>query len=135
MAKQIFVNLPVKNLAKTMDFFTSLGYTFNEQFTDEKAACMVIDENIFAMLITEPFFKTFTNKPVANAQLGTEVIIALSSDSREQVDDLINKAIKAGGTCPMPAQDHGWMYGRAFTDIDGHMWETIWMDPNGPGEA
>lgn len=135
MAKQIFVNLPVKNLDKTMAFFTHLGYTFNEQFTDDKAACMVIDENIFAMLITEGYFKTFTNKPIADAQKGTEVIIALSSDSREQVDELINKAIKVGGTCPMPAQDHGWMYGRAFTDIDGHMWETIWMDPNGPGEA
>ncbi len=118
-----------------MAFFTQLGYSFNEQFTDDKAACMVIEENIFAMLITEEYFKTFTNKPVADAQKGTEVIIALSADSREQVDELINMAIQAGGNCPMPAQDHGWMYGRAFTDIDGHMWETIWMDPNGPGEA
>lgn len=118
-----------------MAFFTQLGYTFNEQFTDDKAACMVIEENIFAMLITEGYFKTFTNKPVANAHNGTEVIIALSSDSRQDVDELVEMAVKAGGSSDMPVQDHGWMYGRGFVDLDGHMWETIWMDPKGPGEA
>ena len=135
MTTQIFVNLPVKDLDKSMTFFKHLGFSVNPDFTDEKAACMIIEENIFAMLIVEAYFKTFTNKPVADAHKGTEVILALSSESRAKVDELVNKAVEAGGAVPMPAQDHGWMYGRAFQDIDGHQWETIYMDPKGPGEA
>lgn len=135
MAKQIFVNLPVKDLDRSIAFFTKLGFTFNPDFTDEKATCMIIDENIFTMLIVEEYFKTFTNKPLADATKGTEVILALSSESREKVDELINRAIEAGGKSPMPTQDHGWMYGRGFEDPDGHLWETIYMDPNGPAEA
>lgn len=135
MTTQIFVNLPVKNLDKTVTFFTHLGFTFNPDFTDDKATCMIIAENIFAMLIVEEYFKTFTNKPIHDATKGTEVILALSSESREKVDELIDKAIEAGGTSPMAPQDHGWMYGRGFTDVDGHMWETIYMDPNGYPQA
>lgn len=134
MNRHIFVNLPVKDLDKTMAFYSALGFTFNEQFTDEKAACMVVSENIFVMLLREEFFKTFTKKEIADAMNVTEAILAISSESRQAVDVLVDKAIAAGGTSPMPSQDHGWMYGRSFTDVDGHMWETIYMDPNGPSE-
>lgn len=133
MSKQIYVNLPVKDLDRTMAFYSALGFTFNEQFTDDKAACMIIGDNIFAMLLREEFFKSFTKNEIADATKTTEVILALSSESREAVDEMIDKAIAAGGTSPMPVQDHGWMYGRGFTDPDGHMWETLYMDPEGPG--
>jgi len=132
MNRQIFVNLPVKDLDRTMAFYSALGFTFNEQFTDEKAACMIIGENIFAMLLREEFFKTFTKKEIADATKVTEAILAISSESRTVVDDMVEKAIGAGGTSPMPSQDHGWMYGRSFTDPDGHMWEILYMDPAGP---
>ena len=134
MAKEIYVNLPVKDLDKSIAFFTHLGFTFNAQFTDEKATCMIIGENIYAMLIVHEFFKTFTNRPIADATKATEVILAISSGSKDEVDDIINKAIEAGGASVMPTQDHGWMYARSFQDIDGHMWETMWMDPAGPAD-
>jgi uncharacterized protein len=130
MATSIFVNLPVKNLEKTKTFFSNLGYTFNQQFTDDKAACLVISDNIYAMLITEPFFKTFIpNKEISDATKSTEVLVALSADSRQQVDDLANKAIAAGGRNFRDAEDHGFMYARSFEDLDGHVWEVLWMDP------
>jgi predicted lactoylglutathione lyase len=122
------VNLPVKNLDKSVSFFTQLGFNFNPQFTDEKAACMMISENIYAMLITEPFFKTFTKKPISDATKNTEVLIALDAQSREQVDEMIINAIKAGGSVYMDSQDHGWMYGHSFADLDGHQWEILYMD-------
>lgn len=134
MATQVFINLPVSDLGRSMEFFSKLGYTFNEQFTDDKAACMVISEHIYTMLLREEFFKTFTNKTVTDARKSTESIIALSAENREQVDDIVDRALLAGGTSPMPVQDHGWMYGRGFTDLDGHMWEVIYMDPEGPAE-
>jgi predicted lactoylglutathione lyase len=130
MATNIFVNLPVKNLEKTKEFFLKLGYTFNQQFTDEKAASLVISETIYAMLITEPFFKTFIpNKEIADTSKTKEVLVALSVDSRQQVDELADKAIAAGGKNFRNPEDHGFMYARSFEDLDGHVWEVFWMDP------
>lgn len=130
MATKIFVNLPVKDLQRSMDFFTKLGYSFNPQFTDERAACLVISEDIFAMLLTQPFFTSFTKKEINDTSKSAQVIIALSSDSRAAVDELVGKAVAAGGTTPKAAQDHGFMYSHGFEDLDGHIWETVYMDPN-----
>lgn len=130
MATKIFVNLPVKDLQKSMDFFSKLGYSFNPKFTNEKAACMVISEDIYSMLLTEAFFQGFTPKTVTDAQKGTEVLLALSADSRQAVDELVNKALAAGGTEVREPQDHGFMYARSFNDLDGHIWEIFWMDPD-----
>ncbi len=128
MATKIFVNLPVKDLNKTVGFFTKLGFAFNPQFTDENATCMIAGEDIFVMLLVERFFKTFTKKEICDATKGAEVILALSAESREKVDQMINKVIEAGGKESRESQDHGWMYGRSFQDIDGHLWEIIYMD-------
>lgn len=129
MSTKIFVNLPVKNLEKSKAFFTSLGYQFNPQFTDDKAGCLVISEAIFAMLLTEPFFKTFIPGEISDTSAGTESITCLSADSRQHVDEIISKAIAAGGTTYNEPQDHGFMYGHGFRDLDGHLWEYMWMDP------
>lgn len=128
VAKQLFVNLPVKDLKRSIDFFTALGFTFNPQFTDEKATCMIIGENIYAMLITESFFKTFTKKAISDASKTTEVLTALSVESREEVDRIANKALASGGSPNTDAQDLGWMYTRSFQDPDGHIWEFLYMD-------
>lgn len=128
MAKQIFVNLPVKNLEKSKEFFAKLGFTYNPQFTDDKAACMVIGENIFAMLLLEPFFKTFTAKEISDAKKTTEVLIAIDTESREKVDEMVKKAVEAGGSIYSQPQDHGWMYQHAFADLDGHQWEVLYAD-------
>jgi predicted lactoylglutathione lyase len=131
MARQIYVNLPVKDLQKSKQFFESLGFGFNLQFTNEQGACMVISEGSnYAMLLTEPFFQGFTKKPISNAKETTEVLLCLSCESREEVDELVRKAIAAGGSAPNPVQDHGFMYGHGFEDLDGHLWEVMWMDPN-----
>ena len=128
MNKQIFVNLPVKDLDKSKAFFAALGYTFNPQFTNEHGASMVIaDGSIYAMLLTEPFFKTFTAKPVVNAHEATEALVCLSCESREEVDALVAKAVAAGARTPRAAQDHGFMYGHGFEDLDGHIWELVYM--------
>jgi len=130
MATNIFVNLPVKSLEKTKEFFTKLGYTFNQQFTDDKAACLIISENIYAMLITESFFKTFIpNNEISDTAKTKEVLIALSADNRQTVDELAHKAVAAGGKNYRDAEDHGFMYSRSFEDLDGHVWEVFWMDP------
>ena len=129
MATKIFVNLPVKDLNRSVDFFSKLGYRFNQQFTDEKATCMIIGEDIFVMLLAEEFFKTFTKKQIVDATKNTESIICLSADSREKVDEIVEKAIAAGGTSPNEKQDQGFMYGHGFQDLDGHLWEIMWMDP------
>jgi uncharacterized protein len=129
MSRKIFVNLPVKDLAKSRDFFSRLGYSFNPQFSDENAACLVISEDIFAMLLTEPFFKSFTKKQVADSRTSTEVMIALSADSRAEVDELADKALAAGGRAAGDPIDQGFMYGRSFYDLDDHHWEVVWMDP------
>jgi uncharacterized protein len=128
MATKIFVNLPVKDLNRSMHFFKALGYQFNPQFTDEKAACMVISDSIFAMLLTEPYFQTFTKKKVADANASTEVLIALDASSREEVKQLVQKAKEEGAAIYAEAQDHGWMYQHSFADLDGHQWELIFMD-------
>ena len=131
MNSKIFVNLPVKDLDRSKAFFSALGYQFNAQFTDENAACMVIcDDSIYAMLLVEDFFKTFTSKPIASAHEVTEVLTCLSCDSREEVDTLVAKAIAAGGKAPRPPQDHGFMYAHGFEDLDGHIWELAYMSGN-----
>ncbi len=128
MTTQIFVNLPVKDLSRTVEFFKRLGFTFNPQFTDENATCMIINDNIFVMLLVEKFFKTFTKKEICDTTKDTEVIIALSTESREKVDEMMQHVFEAGGKESREPQDHGWMYGRSFQDINGHLWEIIYMD-------
>lgn len=129
MATKLFVNLPVKDLKKSMTFFMQLGYQFNPQFTDEAGACMVIGEDIFSMLLTEEKFKTFTKKPICDATKSTEVLVALSCDSRQQVDEMVRKAVAAGGSTYNEPQDYGFMYGHGFQDLDGHIWEVFFMQP------
>jgi hypothetical protein len=128
MSTQIFVNLPVKDLNKSIEFFTWLGFTFNPQFTDENATCMIVGEEIFVMLLVEKFFKTFTPKEVCDARESTEAIITLSAESRAKVDQMVDKALQVGGKPSSEPQDHGWMYGRGFQDLDGHLWEVMYMD-------
>lgn len=130
MARKIFVNLPIRDMERSQAFFRALGFSFNPQFTNEKGACMVISEESYVMLLVEPFFQTFTKKPVADARKATEVINCLSCDSRAEVDALVKKALAAGGTAPNAPQDHGFMYGHGFEDLDGHVWEVMWMDPS-----
>jgi predicted lactoylglutathione lyase len=125
----IFVNLPVKDLAKSMAFFEALGFSFNPQFSDETGACMVISDTIFAMLLSHEKFAGFSPKPIADTDKTTEVLIALSRDNREAVDAIVEAALAAGGSTFSEPQDHGFMYGRAFRDLDGHVWEAFWMDP------
>jgi predicted lactoylglutathione lyase len=126
--KQIYVNLPVKDLNKSVDFFTKVGFEFNTQFTDENATCMVVGENIFVMLLVENYFKTFIKKEIADATKNTEVIVAVSAESRVQVDEIVNKALAAGGKPSNDPIDHGFMYGWSFQDIDGHLWELMYME-------
>lgn len=129
MARKIFVNLPVTDLDKSVAFFTTLGFEFNAQFTDENATSMVVNDDAAVMLLVREFFTTFTDKAVADTTASTEAIVTLSADSREDVDDLVNKAISAGGRTIKEPQDHGFMYGWGFEDLDGHLWEVMWMDP------
>jgi uncharacterized protein len=128
MATKIFINLPVKNLDKSMAFFTNLGFSFNPQFTDDKAGCMVISDSIFAMLLTENYFQTFTKKPVCDAKNATEVLITLDTNSKAELQQLVEKAKESGATIYNEPQDHGWMYQHGFADLDGHQWELAYMD-------
>ena len=128
MITNIFVNLPVKDLNKTVEFFTKLGFTFNPQFTDENATCMIVGKDIFVMLLVEKFFKTFTKKEISDTTKNTEAIVALSAQSREEVDQMMEKVLGAGGREARDPQDHGWMYGRSFEDINGHLWDIFYMD-------
>ena len=128
MATKVFINLPVKNLDKSMDFFKNLGFSFNLQFTDEKAASMVVNENIFVMLLTESHFQTFTRKAVCDSKKATEVLIALDTNSRDEVKQIVSKAQSLGGHIYAEPQDHGWMYQHGFADLDGHQWELAYMD-------
>jgi predicted lactoylglutathione lyase len=130
MHKQIIINLPVKDLDKSRAFFSALGYSFNPQFCNERAAMMVIaDGSIHAMLMTEDFFKTLIDKPLAQAKEANEVVLCLTCESREEVDSLIAKAVTAGGRTPHPPEDHGFMYDQGFEDLDGHLWNLVWMAP------
>jgi uncharacterized protein len=137
MIKQIFVNLPVKDLKRSMEFYTKLGFTSNPQFTDDNGASIVLGDNIFVMLLTEGFFKTFTKKEIVDATKQVQVLNAIALESREAVDEMVRKATEAGGSETRPPEDHGWMYGRSFQDLDGHVWEPVYMDmsklpPGGP---
>ncbi len=129
MPSTIFVNLPVKDIQRSTQFFSQLGFTQNQQFSDENASSFAISDQIHLMLLMEPYFKTFTKKEVANAAQSTEAILALGVDSREEVDTFVDQAMAAGGTPANDPQDHGFMYLRSFQDPDGHQWEVMWMDP------
>jgi predicted lactoylglutathione lyase len=129
MATKIFVNLPVKDLQRSTAFFTKLGFAFNPQFTDETAACMVVSDDIFVMLLTEAKFKEFTPKRICDATKSTEVLVALSRESRDAVNNLDGKALSAGGTSYAEPKDYGFMFQHGFQDPDGHIWELIYMDP------
>ena len=128
MSKLIFVNLPVADLNAAKAFYEAIGFTNNPHFTDETAACVVFSDTIHVMLLTHAKFKEFTPKRIADARETSEVLICISADSREAVDDITEKALAAGGKEPREAQDHGFMYGRSFEDLDGHIWEPMWMD-------
>lgn len=128
-SRMLFVNLAVRDLKKSMEFFSKLGFEFNPKFTDEKAACMLISEQAFVMLLTEPFFKGFTRRELCDTSRYTEGLFALSCTSRAEVDELVKKAIDAGGKHAMEPMDHGFMYAWSFYDLDGHHWEVMWMDP------
>jgi len=128
MATKIYVNLVVKNLNRSIDFFTRLGFRFHPLFTDETAACMIIGENIFSMLVSERKFKEFTRKQINDAHKFTETFISIELESREKVDEMVYKAIASGGASYLPAEDLGWMYQRSFEDLDGHQWELLFMN-------
>jgi predicted lactoylglutathione lyase len=127
--RQIYVNLAVRDLKKSMDFFSKLGFGFNPKFTDDKAACMIINDDAYVMLLGEPFFKTFTKHELCDTTKQTEGLFALSCNSKAEVDEMVKKAVAAGGNHAMDPQDHGFMYGWSFYDLDGHHWEVLWMDP------
>lgn len=129
MSTKIFINLPVADLEKSKAFYKSLGFSFNPQFTDDKAACLIISEHNYAMLLTHDFFKSFLRKPMADARKETGVLIAISRESRGAVDELVTAALQAGAAEPREPQEYGFMYGRCFEDPDGHIWEPMWMDP------
>ena len=130
MPRKIFVNLPIKNMEKSQAFFKSLGFSFDPNFTNDQGACLVISENHnYVMLLVESFFGTFTSKSIADAGKTAEVLVCLSCDSRAEVDEMVQKALAAGGKSPNAPQDHGHMYGHGFEDLDGHIWELVWMDP------
>ena len=129
-ARKLFVNLAVRDLGRTVEFFTRLGFTFNPQFTDEKATCMIVSEEAFFMLMTEDRFKDFTSREICDTRTHLEGLFALSASSRAEVDHLIETAIEAGGRAIGEPKDYGFMYYRAFYDLDGHHWEVAFMDPN-----
>jgi uncharacterized protein len=120
----------VKNLDRSIEFFTGLGFALNRQFTDETAACMVISDDIYAMLLTERKFKEFTPKQIADSTKTTEVLTCLSADSKDDVNRIVDTALAAGATEARAPMDYGFMFGRSFNDLDGHIWEIVWMDPS-----
>jgi len=132
MTTNIFINLPVKDLQKSIKFFAHLGYSFNQHYTDDSATCMIVSENIYVMLLTEARFKDFTPKAISDAHQSTEVLVCLQLESREAVSKLVSKAIEAGGRAYKDPQDHGFMYGHGFEDLDGHLWELVHMSGEPP---
>lgn len=128
-SRKLFVNLPVRDLKKSIEFFTKLGFQFNPQFTDDKATCMILSEEAFVMLLVDERFKDFTSKQICDTRSSTEALFCLSAGSRDEVNSLVNGAIAAGGTHALKPTDHGFMYGWSFYDLDGHHWEVMWMDP------
>lgn len=131
MTTKIFVNLHVNDLNKSIEFFKGMGYSFDPRFTDEKATCMIISDNIYSMLLTEPFFKSFTKKETCNTDECNEVLLTLSCETREEVDRRVDLALSLGGSLSGETQDHGWMYSRSFKDLDGHNWDYLYMDMEG----
>ena len=127
---KIFINLPVQDLSRSMEFFRALGYTFNMQFTNESGACLVLGDDIFIMLVVKPFFKSFITNDIADSKQVAEVILSLSVSSREAVETLVDKALVAGGSTSKEPNDMGFMYNRSFLDPDGHHWEVFYMDPS-----
>lgn len=127
--RKLFVNLAVRDLKQAMTFFSALGFEFNPKFTDDKGACMIVSQEAFVMLLSEPFFKTFTAKEYCETKTHAEVLCALSCESKSEVDEMVKQAIAAGGKESMKVQDHGFMYLHSFLDLDGHHWEVLWMDP------
>lgn len=132
MSTQIFVNVAVRDLQKSRAFFAALGFGFNAEYTNDDAACMIVSDDIFVMLLREDFFRTFTDKAICDTRTHVEVLTALSVDSREKVDELIDKAVAAGGRSARPALDYGFMYSRSFEDPDGHTWELVHMSGEPP---
>ena len=129
-ARKVFVNLAVRDVRRSMDFFSKLGFTFNSKFTDENAACMVLSNEGYVMLLREPFFRTFTKRELCDATRQSEALIALSCESKDEVNEMVKTALANGGKPAMDPQDHGFMYAWSFYDIDGHHWEVVWMDPS-----
>lgn len=127
MVTHIFVNLPVKNLSRSIDFFTTLGFAFDPRFTDEKTGCIIIEQNIFVMLMAETFFRAFIKKGICDTSRNAEAILTLSAPSREKVDEMVQRALQAGGSTPKGPQDDGYMYGCGFQDPDGHLWEVLYI--------
>jgi predicted lactoylglutathione lyase len=134
-SRKMFVNLPVRDLKKTKEFFSKLGFEYNPKFTDDNAACMIVGDDAYVMLLAEPFFRGFTKHEICDTSRHTEALLALSCDSRSEVDELVHTAIAAGGNHAMDPQDHGFMYGWSFYDPDGHHWEVFWMDPKAAVEG
>lgn len=130
MATKVFVNLPVKDLDASVQFFSRLGFDFHSQFTDDTATCMIVADNVSVMLLTEKKFKNFTPNAICDATRNTEVLVCLSCETRDKVDEMIEQAVAAGGTTYSEPQDHGFMYGHGFQDLDGHIWELMFMEPN-----
>lgn len=128
MKTKIFLNLAVKDLNRAVSFFNELGFSIDPKFTNDKGACVVISENIYVMILVKEFYQTFTEKQICDSTTTSEVLISLSMESREKVDEIINKAVQAGGTDYQEAKDYGWMYQRTFLDLDGHHWEVFYMD-------
>jgi predicted lactoylglutathione lyase len=128
--RKLFVNLPVRDLKRSMEFFAKLGFEYNRQFTDDNAACMVVSDEAYFMLLSTPFWGRFTKRAICDTGTHTEALFAISCPSRAEVDELVKKAVAAGGKHAMDPQDHGFMYGWSFYDLDGHHWEVLWMDPS-----
>ncbi|MGX6444011.1 VOC family protein [Neobacillus sp. K501] len=129
-SKNIFINLPVKDVKKSTNFLTEIGFELNSQFSDENTSSIIINDNIFALIMNEERFKEFSKKEIVDTTTASEAIFCLSAESREQVDELVNKALSAGGKTDSEPQDHGFMYGWGFQDLDGHLWEVVYMDEN-----
>lgn len=138
-SRLIFVNLPVEDLSASVEFFGALGFKFDDRFTDQSCACMVVSEQAYVMLLVESRFADFTTKPIADARASTEAILCVSAESREAVDAFAEAALGAGASSANEPMDHGFMYGRSFCDLDGHLWEVMWMSPEaveqGPAAA
>ena len=129
VSRKVFVNMPVRDLSASMAFWKKLGFEFNPKFTDENAASMILSEEAYVMLLQQKFFETFTKREVADPSKTTEMLVALSCESRAEVDELVKLALASGGKAAMPPMDHGFMYGHSFYDLDDHHWEVLWMDP------